>query len=321
MIKYASLFSGIGGFELGIQQAAAKLNINTECVFASEIDKHAQSVYKEHFGDEVLHGDITKINETDIPNIDFLCGGFPCQSFSIAGKRRGFEDTKGTLFFEIARIVKAKRPKMLFLENVKGLLNHDEGRTFGTILDTLGDLGYDVEWECINSKNYGVPQSRDRVFIIGHLRGFCPRGSTIFPIREIPSICSKSRKNKQEVREVASTLTARQYGSWNGNFVKAVLTPNRKEKRQNGRRFKNHNEEMFTLTAQDKHGVLIGNQIRQLTPIECERLQGFPDNWTNCVSDSQRYKQTGNAVTVNVIEAIATKLLINLNKNKENQFE
>ena len=174
-MKYLSLFSGIGGFELGIQQAYENIGY-------SEIDKYAIQIYEKHFPEHKNYGDITKIDADNLPDFDFLCGGFPCQSFSIAGKRKGFEDTRGTLFFDIARILKAKRPRLLLLENVKGLLSHDNGNTFKIIISTLDELGYDLQWQVLNSKNHGVPQNRERVFIVGHLRG-TPRPK-VFPFGE-----------------------------------------------------------------------------------------------------------------------------------------
>jgi DNA-cytosine methyltransferase len=161
-MNYFSMFSGIGGFELGIQNTGT-----TDCVGYSELDKHAVQIYRKHFPKHRNFGDATAIVPSEIPSFDLLTAGFPCQSFSIAGKRQGFEDTRGTLFYEIARIASVKRPKLLFLENVKGLLSHDNGQTFGTILSTLSDLGYVLEWQILNSKDYGVPQNRERVFIVG----------------------------------------------------------------------------------------------------------------------------------------------------------
>ena len=158
-IKYLSLFSGIGGFEYGMQQSKQEF----ECIGFSEIDKYAKSVYKKHFPNHFDWGDVTLIRTKQLPDFDLLVGGFPCQAFSIAGKRRGFDDTRGTLFFEIARILKDKRPRYFLLENVKGLLSHDKGETFKRILEVLSDLGYNVEWEVLNSKNYGVPQQRESV--------------------------------------------------------------------------------------------------------------------------------------------------------------
>lgn len=178
-MKFLDLFAGIGGFRLGMESAGH------ECVGFCEIDKYARASYKAIHnteGEIELH-DITRATDESIRGIgsvDIICGGFPCQAFSIAGNRRGFEDTRGTLFFEIARFASILRPKYLFLENVRGLLNHDGGATFETIIRTLDELGYDVEWQVLNSKNFGVPQNRERVFIIGHLRG--GSGRKIFPL-------------------------------------------------------------------------------------------------------------------------------------------
>ena len=344
-MKFLDLFAGIGGFRLGMESAGH------ECIGFCEIDKFARESYKaihDTEGEIELH-DITIVTDEfirGIGSVDIICGGFPCQAFSIAGNRRGFEDTRGTLFFEIARFASILRPKYLFLENVKGLLNHQKGDTFETMLRILDELGYDVEWQVLNSKNFGVPQNRERVFIIGHLRGECTR--RIFPIG----------------RDVPETNCKRQV-----DFVVPVLTPNRVEARQQGRRFKTNGEPMFTLTSQDQHGILIenkklkireattkgyaeagvgdsvnianinsktkrgrvGNQIantllaseqqgvvesdyriRRLTPRECWRLQGFPDSAFDkaqaVTSNSQLYKQAGNSVTVNVIAEIAKKM-------------
>lgn len=178
-MKFIDLFAGIGGFRFGMESAGH------ECVAFCEIDKFARASYKAIYnteGEIELH-DITQVTDDEIRSIghvDAICGGFPCQAFSIAGNRRGFEDTRGTLFFEIARFASILKPKYLFLENVKGLLNHDKGDTFEVILSALDELGYDVEWQVLNSKDFGVPQNRERVFIIGHLRG--ESGRKIFPI-------------------------------------------------------------------------------------------------------------------------------------------
>ena len=177
-MKFFDLFAGIGGFRIALEREGFT------CIGFCEIDKWARKLYKAYYNvrEEEEYEDATKINPEDLPDFDILCAGFPCQAFSIAGKRRGFEDTRGTLFFEIARIAKVKRPTYLLLENVKGLLSHDEGRTFEIILKTMDELGYDAEWQVLNSKDFGVPQNRDRVFIIGHLRG--KSRPKIFPLSE-----------------------------------------------------------------------------------------------------------------------------------------
>jgi len=352
-MKYLSLFSGIGGFEIGIQQAYEKklldnksktTKLQTEqnkcsnnsdiiqrtptCIGYSEIDKYAIQVYEKHFNHK-NYGDIKKIKPEDLPDFELLVGGFPCQSFSIAGKRQGFKDTQGTLFFEISRVIKQKQPRILLLENVKGLLSHDKGQTFFTIISTLDELGYDLQWQVLNSKNFNVPQNRERVFIVGHLRG--TSRPEVFPIGgenpkscvEIGSIKAISEhdilKRCYSTDGLSPVLNTCGGGNTEGKFAIPVLTPDRPEKRQNGRRFKENGEPSFTLTAQDKHGIYDGAKIRRLTPKECEKLQGFPDDWTEHgidekgneikISDSQRYKILGNAVTVNVITAIVKKLL------------
>ena len=176
-IKFIDLFAGIGGIRKGFELACEKRGIKTKCVFTSEIKEHAISVLKQNHPDEIIEGDITKINEKDIPNFDYLLAGFPCQAFSSAGKRLGFEDTRGTLFFDVARILKEKKPRGFVLENVEGLVNHDRqspkdkiGRTLDTILNTLGELGYQVSWKVLNAKDFGVPQDRKRIYIVGSLK-------------------------------------------------------------------------------------------------------------------------------------------------------
>lgn len=279
------MFAGIGGFRLGIENAANKLNIPVKCVFSSEIEKNAMFVYEKNFG-EKPHGDITKIQSVDIPDMDILCGGFPCQSFSIAGKRRGFDDTRGTLFFEIARIARDKRPKILFLENVKGLLNHDQGRTFGTILYTLDELGYDVEWQVLNSKDFGVPQNRERTFIIGHLRG--GRTGQIFPLKRSHGQITQSVKTQTAIRYPIK------YGRRNQRVIDGDYS--------------------YALDVMGTGGVYeFGKGVRHLTPIERERLQGFPDGWTSGIPENARKKCLGNTVSVPVIEAISTKILQSFN--------
>ena len=194
-MKYLSTFTGIGGFELGINKAYESItNIGVKiqqgvrqfgspiCVGYSEINKYANQIYQSKFPTNHNYGDITLINAKELPDFDLFVGGFPCQAFSIAGKRGGFDDTRGTLFFDCARILKEKQPRNFILENVKGLLSHDNGRTFKTIINTLTELGYCVEWQVLNAKNFGVPQNRERVFIVGHLGGIPER--KVFPLRE-----------------------------------------------------------------------------------------------------------------------------------------
>lgn len=384
-IKTISLFSGIGGFEYGLQQSKHEFEI----ISFSEIDKYAISIYLRHFPNHKPLGDVSKINTKNLPDFDFLVGGFPCQAFSIAGKRKGFDDTRGTLFFEIARILKDKRPRYFLLENVKGLLSHDNGKTFQTILKVLSDLRYNVQWQVYNSKDYGVPQNRERVFIKGYSRDKCgpevllqrrintstdvkvsntyygtrsgrihkpdehmntltrtgqnsggaqliqlnnnkkrSQGARVYDSDGLAvTINAAGNNNYYRINKIGNvrkghqggdvmstiglsgTLCAQQYKD-PPKIIQPVLTPDRKNKRQNGRHMKEDGEPMFTITASDRHGVYDGSTLRRLTPVECERLQGFPSGWTEFgkdgenISDTQRYKCTGNAVTTNVITAI-----------------
>lgn len=342
-MKFIDLFAGIGGFRLGMESAGH------ECIGFCEIDKFARASYKAIHnteGEIELH-DITTVTDEEIRNIghvDVICGGFPCQAFSIAGARRGFEDTRGTLFFGIARFAAFLKPKYLFLENVKGLLNHDKGDTFETILSALDELGYDVEWQVLNSKDFGVPQNRERVFFIGHLRG--QRGRKVFPIRGEDEKSSAKRlginilgntkspngtaKGTRDIvhdpKGIVGTLTANDYKGPKQIAVPKILVreatkkgyaeatvgdsvnlayPNSKTRRARvGEGIAN------TLVTGDSQGVVMPNfRIRKLTPRECWRLQGFPD-WAfdkaqEVNSNSQLYKQAGNSVTVNVIREIA----------------
>ncbi len=357
-MRFIDLFGGVGGFRYGLEKASDYIPLTEdgkseeggdrdsviggafihnrldtiphfECAGYYDIDRWCNAVYNYNFKETHNPTDIRAVGAESIPDHQLLCAGFPCQSFSIAGKRRGFEDTRGTLFYEICRIAEAKRPEMLLLENVYGLLSHNKGRTFAAILDSLWQMGYFLEWQVLNSKHFGVPQNRERVFIVGHLGGE-PR-QKVFPLREGCEIPDKENRRQPEKRErICSTIDSR-YGALRNagetyiTMVKSCLTPDRLEKRQHGRRFKEDGEDM--LTGQDIHGVMIDaielnyrkRRIRRLTPIECERLQGFPDNWTKYglingkvveISDTQRYRMMGNAVTTNVIEAIGKKIMV-----------
>ena len=274
-MKFLDLFSGIGGFRLGLQRAGH------EPVGWVEIDKFARQSYQAMYDttDEWTATDINKVTDEEWREfngtVELIAGGFPCQSFSIAGKREGFlNKTKGTLFFEVARAVKQIKPRFVFLENVKGLLNHDKGNTFRTILNTFDELGYDVQWRVLNSKDFGVPQNRERVYIVGHLRG--DSGREVFSIfgengevnqanvKQIGNISdSKSFGGNPQTGRVyaddglSPTLNTMQGGGREPKVAIPVLTPDRVNKRQNGRRFKDNGDPSFTLTAQDKQGVMV----------------------------------------------------------------
>ncbi|WP_048800457.1 DNA (cytosine-5-)-methyltransferase [Streptococcus constellatus] len=268
-MKFLDLFAGIGGFRLGLERQGH------ECVGFCEIDKFARKSYKAMYETEgeIEFHDIRQVTDQNFRQlrgqVDIICGGFPCQAFSLAGRRLGFEDTRGTLFFEIARAAKQIQPRFLFLENVKGLLNHDTGETFRTILATLDELRYDVEWQILNSKDFQVPQNRERVFIIGHSRRYRPR--FLFPLRressptgleQLGNVNPSGKGMSGEVylsHGLSPTLTR---GKGEGAKIAiSVLTPDRLKKRQHGRRFKDNQAPMFTLTAQDRHGVVVAGTL------------------------------------------------------------
>lgn len=276
-MRFLDFFSGIGGFRLGMEMAGHT------CVGHCEVDKFADRSYRAMHNvkeSEWYANDITRVEPEELPDADCYCFGFPCQAFSIAGKRRGFEDTRGTLFFEVMRLARERKPRLLFAENVRGLLSHEGGQTFGVIVSTMDELGYDVEWQVLNSKHFGVPQNRERVFIVGHLRE--TSGRKVFPIGCEDGVPDKKRL---ETEPSIPTLTATDY--------KGV------SKRRGG-------IVIPVMFATD------GMLIRRLTPRECFRLQGFPDEYFDRAaavnSDSQLYTQAGNSVTVNVIYEIAKRL-------------
>lgn len=429
IIKYLSLFSGIGGFERGIEQTNKKY----QCIGYSEVDKYAESIYKRHYPNHTGFGDATLIQTEELPRFDLLVGGFPCQAFSHAGLRRGFDDTRGTLFFEISRILRDKRPQYFLLENVRGLLSHERGKTFQTMLRTLSKLGYDVQWQIYNSKDYGVPQNRERLYIKGYLRERehgrreilserqdgtkttatsgqrlkeheRGKSSKVFAYKEnivkdkdgdgvvrkpnhIGSVCKGiggkvydtrgisptllanggglgaktglykvgniRRNQRSESGDVYSTmgisptLCARDYKDGKKVLIKGNISPSRHRSgdvntpypqldnetimlRNNTRKgylpakngdgvvldFANakgrvQKQRSPTMTAHSNVGTVSSDlRVRRLTPLECERLQGFPDDWTRygCegeqISDTQRYKCIGNAVTTNVVQYI-----------------
>ena len=367
-ITYIDLFSGIGGFREGLSRTGGFV-----CVGHCEIDKYADQSYRALFDTkgEWFCEDIRKADPDEMPDFDLLCGGFPCQSFSIAGHRGGFADPRGTLFFEIARLTAAKRPAYLLLENVPGLLNHDGGRTFAAILHTLDGLGYGVEWQVLNSKDFGVPQSRKRVYLVGYLDEKC-RGK-ILPFTETAGTPLKQiRPDAQGERiysteGVSCTLTSQAGGMGGKTGLYCTGIPIKENTKKgykmaypgdsvdlayptlNTRRGRVGRKIAHTITTGSSQGTLCcvdlneepaltdyarcltakqnggirnhkreasgvwdGCRIRRLTPRECLRLQGWTDERIDLVlplqSDAQLYKQAGNGVTVNVVEAIGKRL-------------
>lgn len=305
------MFSGIGGFELGIQRALPA----AECVGYSEIDSPAISTYERHFNHD-NYGDATRLDPASIPGFGLLVGGFPCQAFSIAGKRHGLDDTRGTLFYDIARVLAVKRPAHFILENVKGLLSHDGGRTFRTILETFTELGYGVEWQVLNAKDFGLPQNRERVFLVGHLGGK--------PARQVFPFTGGSAVHLEPLR-TSRSVSARIYAPELSPTLNPGAATGGPELPKIGY-IRNRHGESVRYTARDIATCLDANYfkgldyhgqrtgigyvdgeelvIRRLTPLECERLQGFPDHWTAGASDTQRYKQLGNAVPTNLVHAV-----------------
>ena len=268
-----------------------------KCIWANDNEPKVCKIYWERFYDDKLHwGDIRAIKDGDIPDHDLLCAGFPCQSFSIAGKRRGFEDTRGTLFFEVCRVLRVKRPSYLLLENVKGLLSHDNGRTFSIILSSLDELGYDCQWQVLNAKMW-LPQNRERIFIVGHLRE--KPFPKVFPIRESGKRSNSSPEETQGALQVGSS-------ELENNPIYVVQLAHQHQNRW-GEWIKKQ-EYTDTLDSWGTLGIMqLSNgkmSIRALTPLECERLQGFPDNWTEGLSDQWRYTCLGNAVPPIMIQKI-----------------
>ena len=306
--KYIDLFAGIGGIRMPFQ------NLGGECVFSSEIDKYAAQTYEANYG-EKPSGDITQINAESIPNFDILLAGFPCQAFSIAGKRKGFEDTRGTMFFEVERILEEKKPKSFLLENVKGLTNHDHGRTFKIMLDILENkLGYKVYYKVLNAKNFGLPQNRERIMIVG------------FKNHNIDFKFPEEINKETKVGDILIDNRDSKYTISDKIRESHQLRKERNRAKGNGFGYSLFNEESpytSTISARyykDGSEILIeqeGKNPRKLTPREAARLQGYPDSFKLVVSDTQAYKEFGNSVPVNMINAVAQEMYKSLKNGGE----
>ena len=322
--KFIDLFAGIGGFRLALQ------NLKGKCIFTSEWDKYSKQTYQANFG-EVPFGDITKDSTKNyIPDsFDVLCAGFPCQAFSIAGKRGGFEDTRGTLFFDVAEIIKKKKPKAIFLENVKGLRSHDKGKTLATILNVLReDLGYFVpEPQVMNAKEFGVPQNRERIFIVGFRKDLnitkfeypkpVKRKTTLEDILETETVSVKYYLSETYVNTLRNHK-ARHASKGNGFGYEIIPNNGTANAVVCGGMGRERNL-LYDFRLKDFTPVtnIRGNVnregIRKMTPREWARLQGFPDNYKIVVSDAQAYKQFGNSVAVPAIQATGKQILKSLN--------
>ena len=296
--KFIDLFAGIGGIRIPFDE------LGGQCVFTSEFDKFAQETYAANFG-EKPSGDITLIDEKDIPEHDILLAGFPCQAFSHAGLKKGFEDTRGTLFFDIARIVSHHRPQAFLLENVKGLRGHDEGRTMKTIIKTLNEMEYDLHVEVLNAKHFGLPQNRERIFIVGF------KNPVNFNFPQPPMTTTRLGKILQPRTKEKYTISDRLWGSHQ-------MRKERAKSKGYGfgyslfNRDSTHTSTMSARYYKDGSEILIeqkGKNPRMLTPREAARLQGYPDSFEIPVSKGQAWKQFGNSVPINVIRALAKEIL------------
>lgn len=334
-MKFIEMFAGVGGFRLGLEMAGG-----FEHVWSNEWGREPQRkakvkyvskahmIYRRHYG-EIDTRDIREVPSGEIPDHDLLTAGFPCQSFSKAGSGLGFDDIRGTLFFEVARVLRDKRPRHFLLENVPNLASHDKGKTFQTILKTVSDLGYGVEWEVLGSQYHGVPQKRYRLFFVGHLRGECSR--KIFPIRR------ETGKDTNKLIQIGNIDQLGHNSSWGRVYSPEGLSPTvLADAGRDGaisglyaitlkKDIPKFRQLAETLDASYHKGIDVGSgrtailyedgwRIRKLTPRECERLQGLPDDWTRYdhtgkeLKDMPRYRCIGNSVTTTVIEAIGKKL-------------
>ena len=298
-IRFIDLFCGIGGFRIAFEEACEEQEIKAKCVFSSDIDKFAQDSYEANF-DERPHGDITQVDEKDIPDHDILFAGFPCQPFSIIGQMKGLNDTRGTLFFDIARIIKEKEPKAFVLENVKQLVGHDKGKTLKVILKSLKELGYHVQYSVLNALDYGLPQKRERIVIVGHKEPIMfTFPDPIKPFKPLSEIL----ENKVDKKHFASDyIKKKRKESHKSSFYPSIWHENKSG---------NISSYPFScaLRAGASYNYLLVNGERRLTPREMLRLQGFPDWFQIVVSDGQAKRQAGNAVPVNMIKAVVQKLL------------
>ena len=272
-VNILDLFSGIGGFALGLKQA----KIKHDWLGYSDINEYSNKIYGRHFNGAEKLGDITAIQTHNLPRIDLVTFGFPCQDLSVANKgRKGLEGDRSSLFFEAIRIIRDKKPKYFIFENVKGTFNSNNGEDFKIILKSIADIGYDGQWQLLNTRWF-LPQNRERIYFIGYPRGQCP--PEIFPLG--------TDQEESDYRKTQGKTTTTVKPGW-GNL---------------------QNDASYLIEDVKDYMVKIKSDIRRFTPLECERLQGFPDNWTDCAPDTRRYQALGNAVSVPVVKAIGEKLL------------
>lgn len=320
--RFIDLFCGLGGFRIGFERHGF------ECVFSSDINSHIQKTYEANFG-EKPYGDITQIDPKQIPEFDILLGGFPCQPFSISGKKKGFEDTRGTLFFDICKIIEQHKPKVVVLENVKHLIYHNKKRTLATIISTLKDLGYYVDHRLLNAKDFGLPQNRERIFIIATQIDFFDFDK--LRRKQAPSLSAFLDKdgnheylNESEYTLLPKGMYKRQFDSGlifigyrNKNIFKRGIRPgtlhlNRVHRQPN--RIYSVEGNHPTLPSQETSGRFFiyepdKNKVRKLTIRECFRIMGFPENYRRISPYGEQFKQIGNSVPINVVESIASAMV------------
>lgn len=306
-IRFIDLFSGIGGFRIAAEQALKEFNLEGQCVFSCDIDPFANKVYRENFG-EVCEKDIRKVSAEFIPDHDLLLAGFPCQPFSIIGQKKGFEDTRGTLFFEIARILEAKRPSAFVLENVKQLATQRKGQVLNRILEVLSNLGYHVEWRILNTLHFGLPQKRERIYIAGcvnKVKFTWPKPCVHYiPLDEI-------LEQKVDEKYYASFQIRRKRIQKHTSPYKLSIWHENKSGNVTSHPYS------LTLRATGSYNYLLVNGERRLTEREMLRLQGFPESFRVSVSYSQARKLIGNAVSIPVAKSVIKMVLASLNYSYE----
>jgi len=330
-VKYIDLFAGIGGFHQAMNSFSAT------CVFASEWDKDCQYTYEENYGIKP-YGDITTIDEKDIPQHDIICAGFPCQAFSISGKQKGFDDSRGTLFFDVARIAKYHQPKMLLLENVRNFEKHDNGNTLLTVKNTLEEIGYNFFYKVLNASNFGVPQKRERIFMIAFRKDLNIHSFT-FPNSSNQTVILQTFLDKNELNQ--HLIIKRDDIKFKenidikpdmfGNYPQKPIRIGTVNKGGQGERIYSPLGHAITLSAYGggvgaKTGLyLIDNNIRRLSPHECRRITGFSEDFKLHYKANASYRQFGNSVVVNVLKAILQKICndncLDINTTKSNYFK
>lgn len=315
-MTFIDLFAGLGGFRIALESLGAK------CVYSNEWDEPVKQVYADNFGD-IPEGDITLVDEQTIPNHDILCAGFPCQAFSISGKQRGFEDSRGTLFFDVARIVKAKKPKIVFMENVKNFASHDGGKTLEVVKGTMEELGYTFYQRVLNAVDYGVPQKRERIYMVC-FRNDIKRGEFEYPKP------FKLTKHVEDYLLKDESMVEYLYVDRPDTYMKDIednvysdkpIRLGIVNKGGQGERIYSTKGIAITLSAygggvfSKTGGYLINGKTRKLHPKECARIMGYPDNYKICSSANQAYKQFGNSVVIDVLQLIAIEIGKSMDKN------